>query len=116
MKSSKTSDPNPISLYRALTLPLQTHIPARMIQQTGARRSEVACTSLKSDSPWDEAEKKPKIDKPDDPAASVWVWVVVVVPVPVTVVVVVVIVSVTVGLPATVLVDSPPGEVTVVVV
>jgi len=61
MKSSKTSDPNPISLYRALTLPLQTHAPPRRIHVTGARRSESAWTSLKSDSLWDEA--RPKVDK-----------------------------------------------------
>jgi hypothetical protein len=81
MKSSKTSDPKPISLYRALTRPLQTHMPAMMIQQTGARRSDVVCTSLKSDSPWDGDQRRPKIDRPAEPPDA-WVWVVVVEPAP----------------------------------
>jgi hypothetical protein len=58
MKSSKTSDPKPISLYRALIRPLQTQAPPRRIQAMGARRSEVACASLNRDSPWDEAPPK----------------------------------------------------------
>jgi len=61
MKRSKTSDPKPISLYRALTRPLQIHAPPRRTHETGARRSDAAWTSLKTDSPWDEAG--PKVDK-----------------------------------------------------
>jgi len=117
MKSSKTSDPKPSSLYRALTLPLQTHIPPSTIQQTGARRSEAVCTSLKSDSPCNDAEREEKIGEPDELPNVAWLWVVVVtvVAAPVTVVVVVVAVAVTtVVLPEAVVVVSVETAVVVV--
>jgi hypothetical protein len=101
MKSSKTSDPKPISLYRALTLPLQAHIPPSTIQQTGARRSEVACTSLRSDPPLNEAEIALRIDVPEEPPNVVWFWVVVVN---------------VVAEPATVVVETEVVVITVVVV
>jgi len=51
MKSSKTSDPKPISVYRDLTRPRQIQAPPRRTQLTGARRSETLCASPRSPSP-----------------------------------------------------------------
>jgi hypothetical protein len=104
MKSSKTSDPNPISVYLDLTRPRQIQAPPRMTQLTGARRIEIVWASLRRASPDPNTAKGP-----ETPAAAAVVEATT--PGPVTVVVATAVVTTVVA--AVVIVCPPAVAVTV---